>query len=528
MTTHAEQLCADNNVSFAQTFRYQYVISPEKLSLPSFNEVKCGEHWVGIGEALRHAPLRDINGVVFGICLGIAVDHDGDTAEEALSQRIDSQSSNALAVLETYLETLAGRYALITHLQGKTYFHCDPVGMIGAVYAPETGRVAASTFLCIDRQPEWHPLYDRAESEAGEGAYGLNHTADAGVFRLNANHRTDLTTLQTTRFWPPKDARFSADQDKYGAIYDEMIAATDKIMARMTTLGPTALPLSGGNDSRILMGLASTETLGRIDQVFSHINTYAHRRDAHVAAMLCATKHAPFEVHDRKKQSAPRFVRRLAGRRYRIGSGSMATVPKEIENGLFLSVRQNAIVMRGHQTNIMRGQYLVTADPEEWRKPRWHIRIMRLVGNGKFNGSVAAKFEPDFLRYYNDLTENAQARSADFIFFETLVPAALGTLFPGQDHAFYLSPFNSRRLVQLSMQPDTKYRMKNAPTNDILLRADPTLALVPFAYELPADLQENEDAFLTRQRRIADAADRYNGIFGVAAPVCADDVRLID
>ena len=167
MTTHAEQLCADNNVSFAQPFRYQYVSSPEKLSLPSFNEVKCGEHWVGIGEALRHAPLRDINGVVFGICLGIAVDHDGDTAEEALSQRIDSQSSNALAVLETYLETLAGRYALITHLQGKTYFHCDPVGMIGAVYAPETGRVAASTFLCIDRQPEWHPLYDRAENEAG-------------------------------------------------------------------------------------------------------------------------------------------------------------------------------------------------------------------------------------------------------------------------------------------------------------------------------------------------------------------------
>ncbi|MDX8353654.1 hypothetical protein [Cognatiyoonia sp. IB215182] len=518
MTTHAQQLCSDYNVSFAQTFRYQYVVSPSALELPGFTFTAVGQHWVGVGEALRCKTLTDSTGVAFGLCLGIAVDHDGKTPEEVFSADFDSASANALQRFEQYLQCLAGRYAIISHLHGKTYFHCDPVGMIGAVYAPETGRIASSTFLCIDRPAVWHPLYDRDEIEAGEGAYGLNHTSDAHVFRINASHRMVLDTLQTERFWPRKEAAFATDEAQYGAIYDEMIAATRKIMARMIMLGETSLPLSGGNDSRLLMAFAGDSTLRDITQVFSHINTYANRRDAHVAGILCAAKDRPFEVHDRKKVSVPRYVRRLAERRYKIGSGTMAVVPKEIENGLFLNVRENAIVMRGHQTNIMRGQYLVTADPEEWRKPRWQIRMMRLVGNGKFNGEVATRFLPAFQRYYDDLPENALARSADFIFYETLVPAALGTLFPGQDHAFYLSPFNSRRLVQLSMQPDTAYRMRNAPTTDVLLRADPVLAALPFAYELPADLQETQEALKTRHRRVRDGLRRYADIFGECAP----------
>ncbi|MDX8348950.1 hypothetical protein SLH49_13270 [Cognatiyoonia sp. IB215446] len=518
MTTYAQRLCSENNVRFSQTFRYQYIVGASKTDLPGFTSTAVGRYWVGSGEGLRCRTLTDSAGVAFGLCLGIAIDHDGKTPEEVFSAGFDSASADALRKLEQYLECLAGRYAIISHLNGKTYFHCDPVGMIGAVYAPETGRIASSTFLCIDRPPIWHPLYNRDEIEAGEGTYGLNHTSDAHVFRLNASHRMELDTFRTERFWPPKQAAFVADDAHYGAIYDEMIIATRRIMTRMTTLGETSLPLSGGNDSRLLMAQADDDTLRDITQVFSHINTYANRRDAHVAAILCRAKNRPFEVHDRKKVSVPRYVRRLAERRYRIGSGTMAVVPKEIENGLFLSVRENAIVMRGHQTNIMRGQYLVTADPQEWRKPRWQIRMMQLVGKGKFNGEVAARFMPDFQRCYDDLPENALVRSADFIFFETLVPAALGTLFPGQDHAFYLSPFNSRRLVQLSMQPDTQYRMRNAPTTDVLLRADPVLAALSFAYELPADLKETQETFERRRKRVQAGLRRYAEIFGERAP----------
>ena len=524
MTTLAQQLCTENNVSFAQTFRYQYVVSATPLSLPGFITSMCGGFWVSSGEALRRVMLVDKNGVVFGLCLGVAVDHTGQLPEEHFAKSFDSARASALDDFERYLSILSGRYALITNFAGQSYFHCDPVGMIGAVYAKETRRIAASTFLCIDRPVEWHPLYDRSELEAGEGSYGFSHTCDAHVRRMNANHRLALHSFTTTRFWPRPDDVFSTSEHQYGAIYDEMIAATDKIMGRMADLGPTSLPLSGGNDSRILMGLASDQTLGQITQVFSHINTYANRRDAHVADGLCAVKGRPFETHDRKKVKVQRFVRRLAGRRYRIASGALTTIPKEIENGLFLSVRKDAIVMRGHQTNIMRGQYLTTADQAEWTKPRWQIRMMRLVGDGKFNNDVAKRFEDDFMAFYDDLPEAARVRSADFIFFETLVPAALGTLFPGQDHAFYLSPFNSRRLVQLSMQPDTTYRLKNATTTDLLLRADPTLAALPFAYELAADMSETSDNFANRHARLSAGLKRFADVFNSTPPFDENEI----
>lgn len=528
MNTLAQQLCSDHNVSFSQTYRYQFVVSPEPLDLPGFVSGTCGAFYVSSGEALRRVLLQDRNGVCFGVCLGVAVDHAGQLPEEHFARDFDSTSATALDDFEDYLAILSGRYALITHLAGQTCFHCDPVGMIGAVYASETRRIASSTFLCINRPVEWHPAYDRAEVEAGEGSYGFSHTCDAHVVRMNANHRMTLESFETKRFWPKPDDAFTAPAAQYGAIYDEMIAAGQKVIARMTTLAPTSLPLSGGNDSRILMALAGKETLKDFTQIFSHINTYANRRDAHVAATLCAAKDVPFEVHDRKKVKVERYIRRLAGRRYRIGSGTLTTIPKEIDNGLFLEVVADAIVMRGHQTNIMRGQYLTTANPSDWKNARWQIRMMQLVGNGRFTGDVAKRFASDFQACYDDLPMNARDRSADFIFFETLVPAALGTLFPGQDRAFYLSPFNSRRLVQLSMQPDTTYRLSNATTNDLLLRADPSLAALPFASELPADLAEKSDALIKRDDRLRAGLERYPNVYNGVAPLSVDDIAALD
>lgn len=515
MSTLAARLCSEKNVSFAQAFRYQYVIAPQRLDVEGMLVAQVGTQWLHYGADLRRADLLDCNGRFFGICLGVAVDHDGRLPAEALSATFDSEAPDALDRLETYLPVLSGRYALITQLRGRAYFHCDPVGMIGAVYAPETRRIAASPFLCIDREVEPHPLYDHDAIRSGVGTYGFDHTCDKGIVRLNANHRLDLETFETTRFWPRRDDPFTAPPENYARIYDEMIAAGRKIIDRMTRLGPTALPLTGGNDSRILLALTTPESRGRIGQVFSHVNTYANRRDAHVAARLCALLELEHECHDKRENSIPRWKARQAVRRYQIASGVMGMAPVEIRNGLAQHVTQGAIVMRGHQTNIMRGQYLVTSEPEKQRVARWQIRMMRLVKAGTFDGKVAARFKPDFDRIQNTFPQQVlQHRAADFMFFETLVPCALGPMFPGQDHAFYLSPFNSRRLVQLSMQFDTEYRMTaHAVTTDFLLRADPSLAGAPLGSEFTASLEMTEETEEKRTSRLADARRRCAEIF---------------
>jgi hypothetical protein len=522
LTTLAEELCTRNNVAFAQTFRYQFVVAPEQLSLPEFETEQFGRQWVHIGPKLARATLTDRNGIIFGMCLGVAVDHDGRLPQEALATDFDSAAPEARTAFERYLARLAGRYCTITMLDDETNFHCDPVGMIGAVYAPETGRIAASPFLCIDREVTPNPLYDHDEIRNGAASYGFSHTCDTGVFRMNANHRMNLNSLSSVRFWPFAQDHFAIEANSLAAIYDEMILAGHNVIERMITLGETALPLTGGNDSRILLALAGNRGREDIHQRFSHINNYANRRDSGIAKKLCNTKGLAHEAHDRKLSDVPRHVKKLASRRYQIASGTMATVPKEIANGLFASVREGAIVMRGHQTNIMRGQYLNSSDPHAWKRPGWQIKTMNLVAQDAFGPEVVERFLPEFQRYYYDLPPNALERSADFIFLETLVPAALGTLFPGQDHAFYLSPFNSRRLIQISMQPDTAYRRSNATTTDLLLRADPDLAFVPFSYELPADLKDTTETQSKRHARVGKGLERYLKLFGAPAPTTLD------
>lgn len=508
-TPLALKLCSDANVSFQQTFRYQYVVSPDPLDLPSFSETRIGGKHVYAGAALRTAVLKDGQDRTFGIILGIGIDHDGALAEEALKKRIpDATSPDAQDQLEHYLAILAGRYAVIVEFGGQVYFYCDPVGMIGAVYAAETGRMAASPALCIDRPYVPHPLYDPEKIEAGEGSYGFSHTCDMHVQRMNGSHRFHFSGFFSQRFWPRSDDTFTATAEDYPAIYDEIIAAEQNIIGRMVRIGKTAMPLTGGNDSRILFALTKPEDRPLLTQRFSHINNYANRRDSVVGTALCRAAGVPHDVHDRKKISVKPFIRKKASRSYQIASGTNGPVPKEIANGLFLSVTEGATVMRGHQCNILRGQYLTTSIPEKWTEPGWHIRIMRTVGENQFNTEIAKKFTPDFMRYYRDLPENAKQRSADFIFFETLVPAALGVLFPGQSHAFYLSPFNSRRLVQLCMQPDTAYRMTNAGTQDLILRAAPEIFPVPFNFELPADLRDDEESFEKRKSRCTAAVQR--------------------
>lgn len=513
MTTLAQTLCTEKNVSFAQTFRYQYVIAPERLDLPGMPAEPVGSQWLHRGEALRRADLRDRNGRAFGVVLGIAVDHEGALPEEALARDFDSTAPDALARLERYLTRLAGRYALITTLAGGTHFHCDPVGMIGATCARETRRLAASPFLCIDRPVDPHPLYDAEAIAAGTGSYGFDHTCDAAVRRLNANHRFDLDAFTSQRFWPRAGDPVTAAPADYAAIHDEMIAAGRAIIDRMTALHPVALPLTGGYDSRILLALAGGDSRARLTQVFSHINTYANRRDSHVAEGLCRIAGLPYQRHDRKRNEIPRWKARKAMRRYRIASGGNPP-PAEVANGLAQYVPEGAVVMRGHQTNVMRGQYIKTADPDRQRVARWQIRMMRLVGAGQFDATVAARFADDFKRVQGDFPAHVLAdRAADFMFFETLVPAALGVLFPGQDHAFYLSPFNSRRLVQLSMQFDTAYRlMPGAVSTDFLLRADPALAQAPFGGELtPAMAADARTEALVQARLSASHARWQSG-----------------
>lgn len=512
MVVEAVRQCNIQNVDFDKTFQYQYVVSNESLCLPGFSDHLVGNFCVQTGAKLQVATLQDRDGRTFGLCLGIAVDHSGVVLGDQPIKDVVSTETDVFDQFERYLKVIAGRYAIIVHVAEETRFYCDSVGMIGAVYAPETRRIAASPLLCIDRPIVDHPLYDHTAIEQGRGTYGLLHTRDQHVHRLNANHYMNLDHFFHRRFWP-KNENFDISKKQYADNFDELIEATGKVISAIAKRYKTAMPLTGGNDTRILFALAGVEGRQQVNQYFAHINNYATRRDAFVGQQLCELKGLSFEQHDRKKNNVPIFTRKRAVKQYHIASGANTPAPKEIQNGLVQRIEGGSVVMRGHQTNIMRGQYLITSDSQKWLEDTWQIRMMRLVGDGEFNSEVAARFRPDFQKCFGDLPENALSRAADFMFLETLVPSALGILFPGQPDNFYLSPFNSRRLVELSLGFDAEYRLANHTTYDLLLRADPEIARLPFAFELSADLSGNTDTEKPRSR-YSQSLIRNEQLFG--------------
>ena len=518
----ALRLCENAKVDFASAFRYQYVASPKPMDVPGFSVATLGAYYIYSGPDLRSCPLVDGSGTTFGLVLGIAVDHDGCTAEDALPDLISKASAvKAQATLERYLTKLAGRYAIFVNISGRLLFYCDPVGMIGAVYAAETRRIGSSPTLCIDRPYEDNPRYDVKMIADGKAMYGFDHTRDLHVLRMNANHRMDLKEFVTTRFWPRDDDVFGLEQAEYGAAFDEMIAAERRIIDRITTLGTTVIPLSGGNDSRMILALTEAETRKRVALYYTHINNYSGRRDADLGQQLASQLDLPHEKHDHKTAKTDPAAVALAAKAFAIASGGLGACPAEIANGLYQLLPKDAIILRGHQCNILRAQYVRFSDPDRWTDPMWHIRWMRLLPSESFGPRQRQKFVPDFMRFYNDIPKPARARSADFFFFEALVPAALGHVFPGLSHAFYMSPFNSRRLVQLVMGFDTAYRMSNNGTHDLLMRAEPRLGTLPFLADLEADMTESPEQYENRMGRMAETAERYRRWFAQDMPVAA-------
>ncbi len=518
MTNEAVRQCEVNNLTFGRTFRYQYVIAPENLNLPDMDIKQIGNQFAHIGPALHQKPLIDVNGQKFGLLLGVAADHDGNDPAVFIKNFVDSNSPDIFQIIEHYLVEISGRFAIIIHAQGETRLYVDAVGMIGVVYAEETKRVASSPLLTIDREVIPNPLYDHERIVSGKGGYGLNHTADAHIFRMNANHYMNLDTFTHQRFWPFPEDEFSVSPDEYNANYDEIIQATENIIISIASRFPTAMPITGGMDSRILFALAGDEGRSKISQFFTHITTYAARRDSAVASMLVGSKGLKHEVHDKKLHTKSWPFIQSAKQMWQVASGTDSPPPMEIQNGILQKVKKNAVVMRGHQTNIMRAQYFNPRRVERSSSYSWQIFIMKLAADESNPERASKNFRNELIALHEDLPSNVDPVRPDFIFYEALVPAALGVLFQGVNHVFLMSPFNSRRLVQLSMQFDLQHKVRNHATHDLILRADPASEGIPFTRDLNADLSESDAGIEERRQRLENTQKRYEQSLNITPP----------
>ncbi|MEM6696439.1 MAG: hypothetical protein AAF626_17395 [Pseudomonadota bacterium] len=75
-----------------------------------------------------------------------------------------------------------------------------------------------------------------------------------------------------------------------------------------------------------------------------------------------------------------------------------------------------------------------------------------------FSDAVRDRFLPDFAAWRATLPKAAEACPVDFMLLEVFSSATVGTMFPALWRNFYISPYNSRALIALSLRFDTPFR----------------------------------------------------------------------
>lgn len=517
----ARRLCADHNLSFERLFRYQYVISAVDLDLPGFFTHRAGGFVLQTGPDLECQILRDSNGKECGFVFGLAIQHDGQSLSEAFAQDIDGSCSNAQEDFEDLITKTVGRFGIMIVLQESVYFYQDVSGTIGAVCNSDIKCIAASPNLCLDRSITPSTLFVTDDANARHCQCGLHFTEDESVVRINPSFRFDLKKWRKERFWPREGDLFEHDYKDYALHLDEIISAVRAVCRRMTSVHDVTLSLSGGYDSRAIYAIADNETRERFAQIFSAVHNKIGWYDAMVASAVCGLDGLGIEIHQTARPRRLRTKAELAQAKlaYYVGTGKRGHVPIETQLGSYSKIIDNAIVMRGQQIPILKAIFVKNTNPDAWTEEFLVDRVITMLGAAEAPEETKKAIAESTRALVATYPQNARARIVDLLLMEAVNGPELAEMFTGFSHAFYLSPFNSRRLVQLLAGFLTSHRADLSTFHHLLFRADPRVCgLATTGQVKTVQGKEGDEAIARRFGQIRGYGRTYHERIGEQAP----------
>ncbi len=499
-------------------FRFQYVLcelSQKADYLPQRFEFSGRQ--ILAGKDTNIVKLFDAEGAPIGYMLGIAVGPDG-LFKKTYPFAFTKDDPEFWRKFEEILIDCAGRYTFFIDTGTEARLYCDPVGMNGVVYETQAHRIASSPLLAIDRPVIPNKLYDTELLAGHKVRYTLHHTCDEHVKRLNPNCFIDLKTFETQRFWP-RDEDFALGERPHAQVYDQIIEGLAFNIDEITEGHPCVMPISGGRDSRILAAVGK-KSLHKLHMFYTHVKNYASEVDAHVGAGVAHALKVPHLIlGGRFEDRSSRWERKFLAQAYKISHASEAAPPKEYETGILKSIPSDKVILRGHQTDLLRAVF-VFKSKSRWRRHGWQLERMQIVPRDDFHRGISEHFKEEFFKWQRSLPENAMEKAADFMFLEVYYNSSIGASFPGLWQHFYMSPFNSRRLISLSLSFEEAERRKGNPVNDIIQRCAPECARVPYYGEggehFPENLDPKKFAPLSGPRYEA-TAERLRNLYKTAA-----------
>lgn len=503
MTIEAVRLSKERGHRFPVVFSNQWVLSEDSPGpLPKYTPHQLGKWTLHAGPELDVAvavdPERDIS-VAF---LGQGVDRHGDFVTDAVLKAHLSTASDP-AALANELTMIGGRYLFIIVAPDFRRLYLDPSGCMGAVYDPIERLVAATLFMALARplEPEKDfPFGDIAETGSG-GRFAFGVTPDARVRRLLCNHYLDLRYFTVHRHWPHPDDDLTCPMtmDAIEERVDVVISRHRQILDALTKARPTLLPVSGGNDSRLLLGLSK----GILDQYlmfFVHRHNRVGRFDVKVAKQVAKAIGVELAVldavNDRSFDRPLRFGRRMNDRK-RLATGILEGGPDENPREIVVRqvLPQGASLLRGNVTDVSKAVLWGNPGIREFLQtngthhdPAVGIKMMRL-------GSQNAASDPWCLDAYKAWQESipasAAARILDFTSLEHFRSHGQGAGFYAATNNFYQTPSCDRTILQalISIPPHLRAYFH---VNDLILdMTAPELIGVPYGGDIHNKVRAN-------------------------------------
>ncbi|MBL4750239.1 MAG: hypothetical protein JKX71_06605 [Amylibacter sp.] len=427
--------------------------------------------------------VMDKNNNQIGWFLGEGVAKSGAYVGDPYILPYDMADPKNWQQAELEIEGIAGRYVVIIDAPEIQRVYGDPVGDFSTVYNKDEAIVASTTLLALTREIEWNPLFDRMRILSGEMHFSLQETPDVALKRALPNHYLCLNTFECVRHWPRADTRLFRPQISMEENLDEVSQRLSDIVGALARSQKVILPLSGGYDSRNIVG-AAKEHLKHLQFSFSHQFHKMSRIDADIAAIISKRVGVPFKLiafDASMKHSHDDRMRYFNRTGY--ADGGIAVRITRLEQavpGNMLSLRGN--VMELLRANQWSGRFASS------EKPVTHFGIKRLlIDRAAPLFDVVDQWGEKYEAWRDTLPESAMRRSIDLAFAEHLLPNTLGVRHFGNVNNFVMNPFSDRRIMQLCMQIPPTVRKANIPNQYLLKRNCGHLSDIPFQRSVASD-----------------------------------------
>ncbi len=503
----AERMCDRLSVDFAKVFRLQYVVCKAAGEAPAgYLTYPVGSWFVHCCPNLPVTVLEDANGAVIGLCLGLAVDQNGELLQASYQIPTPLSKKRFLDHAEDHVTWFAGRYVVFLSDGSQTRAYCDPAGSLSLVYNAKEKLVAASLLLALQRDLKPNPDYSleaicgladpgslslKSERASTKGGFSFGATADPDVRRLTPNFSLSLEDFKETRFWPKPDHDFRIASRPPKDVGKELTARLGRVCNSLASHGSVQFALSGGLDSRMLLASAVADGLHENISLHSHAMSWASMVDTKAATLLARDIGLPIHIEEPKggyrKDMSTGEEQSRAVLEHDLSSGFVGALNNQIRRGVLKWIPNDDVWMRGNMLELVSAIW--------WPRPGQLDQIDQLqfaVDKCQVNFGDDAQLahrRAQMTDWMTNLPSAAQEIFHDFNYIENTLPYTQSGLL-SVNHCFYVAPACDRRIFALAMEVAFLKRRRKRLYRHVLLQSVPSFFSVPGPKDAAAQLEK--------------------------------------